>query len=73
MRQILAVAILGAGLAFSASAAFANDRDYEPTFQVSQSEPVLSTTESAPSMGAGINVPQPVQSPVFDREGGINR
>ena len=69
MRQILAMGILGAGLAFSATTAFANDRDPVPAFDVDQSEAVLGVTESAPSMGSGINAPQPVQGPVSDREG----
>jgi hypothetical protein len=63
MRQILAVAVLGASLAFSAVTAFANDRDNVPTFQSSQNE-VIETSQ--PSMGSGITAPQPVQNPAFD-------
>ena len=43
--------------------------DPVPAFDVDQSETVLGVTESAPSMGSGINAPQPVQGPVSDREG----
>jgi len=66
MRQFLAVAFLGATLAFSASAAFAfGDKvDYVPSYQPAQSvvQPTLSVsivsrTESSVSTVAGSSVP----------------
>ena len=65
MRQILAVAVLGASMAFGGVTAFANDRDNVPTFQSSQNE-VVETSETDPSAGSGVTAPQPVQNPAFD-------
>ncbi len=54
MRQFLAVAFLGATLAFSASAALAGDKvDYVPSYQPAQSVSIVSRTSSSVSVVAG--------------------
>jgi hypothetical protein len=58
MRKFLAVAVLGASLAFTASAALAGDKvDYVPSYQPAQSSSVVSgtviRTESGESAVAG--------------------
>ena len=46
MRQFLAVAVLGASLAFTAGAAFASDKvDYKPPFQPTQNVAIVNRTE----------------------------
>ena len=47
MRQFLAVAVLGATMAFSAGAALAGEKvDYTPSFQPAQSVSIVSPTVS---------------------------
>ena len=54
MRQFLAVAFLGATLAFGASAVLADEKvDYRPSFEPAQSVSVVSRTESHESVVAG--------------------
>jgi hypothetical protein len=61
MRQFLAVAVLGASLALTASAAFASDRvDYQPAFQPAQNAAIVNQTEPVESVVAGIDAPASV-------------
>jgi hypothetical protein len=54
MRQLLAVAFLGATLAIGSSAALAGEKvDYRPSFEPAQSVSVVSRTESHESVVAG--------------------
>jgi len=69
MRQFLAVAVLGASLALTASAAFASDRvDYQPAFQPTQAAEIVTGTESVEStpvestLAGGANGPVSVWS-----------
>jgi hypothetical protein len=69
MRQFLAVMVLGAGLALTASAAFASDRvDYVPSFQPTQAAAIVTGTESEEStavestLAGGANGPASVWS-----------
>ncbi len=47
MRQILAVAVLGASLAFTASAALADENGSDKVFQPTQSEVTIPQTDSS--------------------------
>ncbi len=55
MRQILAVAVLGASLAFTASAALADENGSDKVFQPTQSEVTIPQTDS--SVVAGPTAP----------------
>ncbi len=63
MRQFLTVAVLGASLAFTASAALASDKvDYKPAFQPTQNVAIVNRTESVQSVVAGVAAPMSVWS-----------
>lgn len=63
MRQFLAVAVLGASLAFFAGAAFASENvDYQPAFQPTQNVAIENRTESVESVVAGGAAPVSVWS-----------
>jgi hypothetical protein len=71
MQKLLAVAVLGATLAFTASAALADEGRYEPVNQPAQTEMTRGQDESSQSTVAG----GPEQLPAVDtsRENGNNR
>ena len=56
MRQLLGVALLGATLAYSTSAAFAygDTVDYVPPFQRTHSEPAVSRAAVLPDSGESV-------------------
>ena len=65
MRQFLAVAVLGASLALTASAAFASDRvDYRPAFQPTQDAAIVTGAESVESTAVESTLAGAVNGPV---------
>jgi hypothetical protein len=58
MRQFLAVALVGASLAFTATAAFAREESNDRTFQLGQDQVVVQATPETPGMvGSGGTTP----------------
>jgi hypothetical protein len=71
VQKLLAMAVLGATLAFTASAALADEGRYEPVNQPTQTEMTRGQDQSSQSTVAG----GPEQLPAVDtsRENGNNR
>ncbi|HKV43556.1 MAG TPA: hypothetical protein VJT32_02590 [bacterium] len=60
MRHVLAVAVLGASLAFTASAALADENTDHSTVQFPQNTVVMNSQDSGPAVVAGVAAPQSV-------------